>query len=795
MTATEITDQTTRTFPIRLAPMDGESLDSWLEAMGCRLGTAWGDVLQATGLPAGAHSGTTSWLTQLTQPQSAALSQATGQDRDTLAAMTLARYDGTALRIRPDTATLSRAFPWSRQRFCRFCPHCLNDTGGRWQLFWRLGWAFACPIHCCLLVDQCPVCGQRQRQRPTPTDLIPKPGFCAAPSNAAAGRAPARCAADLRLAEALAFPSDHPVLTYQRIISDAIEEGTTTFGPYHDDPVATAQALADIRAVAGRVLAYAGPDDLEHAIPADLHAAYSRQLRHLTHQKTRSRSVRKPGLAAPAQALTTAVGVSAALRILAAPTSEAIGDNMRWLVTSARQRGLAVSATNIGWAKGTTEQLTAGQLCALEPLLKPTDQLRYRTGSPRPTRPTDDTAGIAQRAAKLPATLWPAWAVRMAPSNLNHQHLAQALPCAVLLVNTKLTLTQATTQMSWPGGSRALSHVLQRLQAHNDWKDVRQATIRLADYLDTRAGAIDYQRRRSLDYRSLLPLHRWQQIVGAAENPSAHDDRLAAARCYLYSMISANPATHAPWFIDTKQFAAAVADFPAQMTATVAQALQTEAQAFLRHNNIGEPVTWHPPTKLLHGLSLPGTDPRQVNTQQLHHLLGKAQPLTVIARQLDTPVSALRYTLTVHPPPAPPETAAPTLPAALENLRGTLTAQRLTELYEQQHLSLRVIAARYGTSRQTVARLAHVYGIELRAPQRPRQHDEVNRDWLYTEYAVHGRTLPELAQELGMSTTNMARWARHHRIERRRRGKRPTTTDCTDHGIEDQSAQALQHPR
>jgi hypothetical protein len=40
-----------RTFPIRLAPLPGEALDSWLEALAHRLDVRLGDVLDDLGLP------------------------------------------------------------------------------------------------------------------------------------------------------------------------------------------------------------------------------------------------------------------------------------------------------------------------------------------------------------------------------------------------------------------------------------------------------------------------------------------------------------------------------------------------------------------------------------------------------------------------------------------------------------------------------------------------------------------------------------------------------------------------
>jgi len=46
----------------------------------------------------------------------------------------------------------------------------------------------------------------------------------------------------------------------------------------------------------------------------------------------------------------------------------------------------------------------------------------------------------------------------------------------------------------------------------------------------------------------------------------------------------------------------------------------------------------------------------------------------------------------------------------------------------------------------------------------------IDRDWLHEQYVVRGRTLPDLAREKNMSTTNMARWARFHEIPLRPRG-------------------------
>ena len=109
-----------RSLPIHLDPVDGEALDSWLEAICRQLGCTWGDFAKAVGLPP-TNRGirTPAWLTRLTGIEATQLNAATGLSIDALHLMTLARLDGTGLRFRAGTRTLDRSFPWSRSRFSR----------------------------------------------------------------------------------------------------------------------------------------------------------------------------------------------------------------------------------------------------------------------------------------------------------------------------------------------------------------------------------------------------------------------------------------------------------------------------------------------------------------------------------------------------------------------------------------------------------------------------------------------------------------------------------------------------
>lgn len=785
-------DTSVRTLPLRTEPLDGEALDSWLEAISHRLSTAWGDLAEAVALPVAA--GSTAWLCRLTPEQAAAITTATGQPTARLHAMTLSHYDGTGLRIRTDTGAADRTFPWARARFTRFCPDCLQENGGRWQLSWRLGWAFLCPRHRCLLIDECPCCGQRQGERRCPADLTPEPGHCALPAPGATGRAPQRCGAELSATSTVRFPQGHPVISAQRTIFDVIDSGKAAFGIYRQYPQTAEAMLSDVRAVGGRILCYATDDDLGRILAPDLVEAY---------RELKSRGVErgaapvpedKPGLAAPAHAVTAAVGVTAAIAVLNSADSAAAGERLHWLVNSGRANGLIVNTSNIGWGRSTTAILTAAQIDALAPLLKPSEQLRYRVGTLLPSKPSHAAVDVAALVTKLPAAMWPSWALRMCLPRQDYPHLSTALPCATLLVNTRLSFRDATAVM----GRRdvegpSLSYTLQQFHEDSRWNHLRDALVRLADHLYGHDCPIDYQRRRELDYSTLLTPATWKRICREVDVRSGGDRRARLARCYLYGTVSGSPARWAPWFTDVYDFASMLANFPAVLTPPLTSALNAEAQRFLAGMGIDEPVTWSPPEDLLAGLILPGSDPNDIDTAQLHRLVRKPLPLGDIAGQLSTPLECVRYALSLRPA-ADPEHGPSSRPApALSDLAQVLPAAELAGLYQEQRCSLKQIAARYGVGRQLVARLARQYGIALRPPQSPRRHDEIDRDWLYTEYVMHRRTLPDLAAEKGMSTANMSLWAKTHGTPLRKRGG-PSHTANINAAQAAQNAPALLRP-
>ena len=198
-------------------------------------------------------------------------------------------------------------------------------------------------------------------------------------------------------------------------------------------------------------------------MPADLLAAYHRARSNSDPRADIAPTPTKPGLAAPAQAATAAVGARRAARAGRRLRCRR-GDALRWLVSTSRQRGLQVSATNIGWGKNTTAVLSGIQLAALGPLLKPSDQLRYRIGSVLPGYPTASAAPPFPP-ARLPTMLWPAWSLRLAIPHCHQWQLRPALSAVLLLVNSRFTLDEATRLIGSPLEGQDISRVLRLLES------------------------------------------------------------------------------------------------------------------------------------------------------------------------------------------------------------------------------------------------------------------------------------------------------------------------------------------
>lgn len=151
-----------RTLPLRLAPVEGESLPGYVARYSHAFQFPPGDVLTALGLldsdqriHSAGHYGIS-----LSPGQLEHVAFATGIPVDVLGRMLLDRYANRAFE---QTATATDVLADAVQahevltRSSKFCPQCLREHGA-WLLCWQLGWSAVCPEHRALLARCCPAC-------------------------------------------------------------------------------------------------------------------------------------------------------------------------------------------------------------------------------------------------------------------------------------------------------------------------------------------------------------------------------------------------------------------------------------------------------------------------------------------------------------------------------------------------------------------------------------------------------------------------------------------------------------
>lgn len=697
-----------RTFPIRVAPLPGEALDSWLEAIAHRYGRWYSDLLKAVGLSAGSkHGHRTPWLFVLTAAELDTLTFATGVAANDLQSMTLSRFAHALdfdLNSARDTGTGSPTMSRSR-----YCPRCLAETAGRWQSRWRLGWSFVCLEHRCLLLDVCPSCGEPERRRMHPANCIPDPGKCA---NRSALGSRDRCGADLTEAETQMFRRGHPVLRAQAAINSLLDDEERSFGVYMKHPHPVHAVLADLSAVAVLALAYPELGEMAKHLPADLMTAY---IEHgpcpaIGGPHSHRRRRRRPSL--PPTPLTTAVAGVVAMQILGQPTITAAGRSMRWLMRRDGQQKPAVLArTTIGASRRTTDVLAAIQIKALAPLISPRDQLHYRHVADFPTAPAVEPATYAQMVRSIPSNLWPDWALRVAPRNEGYTCPA-VLACAILLVGTNALVSDTVADLGSIINPRAANHLLLRMSRGRHWQEISIALLGLSDYLQEYPAPIDYARRRALDYTGLLPLAQWHGVCRDADVSRGNGLKLWRARSYLYEMLSGKPArcySHP----DTSSIPEHHAGrFALSLTPNLVRRLDHVAQCFLSDMSIDEPVTWQPPLTLLEGVPLAGLDPATVDLSRLRHLAQQpGSTVTGIARRLGLTPAAVCVLLAENPVGVHQVQSRRLRRSAA--VRGELTAQTLLDLYHGQTLSTRAIGRMFGISTGLVRTIAAEHGITL----------------------------------------------------------------------------------
>jgi len=278
-----------------------------------------------------------------------------------------------------------------------------------------------------------------------------------------------------------------------------------------------------------------------------------------------------------------ALGLSHAVQVMTSENAGTAARRLRWLTTAAGPGRLPTYASGLDdWGRSTSDILRRVQLAALGPNLRPGDQLRYRAAAPVPAVRLETTGSLARaRRHAIPSTFWPAWTARLLPRQEQHPRLrGPALAASLLLAGTRLTHAEAAGLLGDVITHWTVTTTLQRLHATPQWSDICTALTTLASHLDTQPAVIDYERRRHLDYTSLLPDAQWEDIRLRTER--AHHVQLSRrlapyARHVLFTRLSGLPFTRAPFSRAREDQKLATAEPPSRISPAVTACLWTHS--------------------------------------------------------------------------------------------------------------------------------------------------------------------------------------------------------------------------
>jgi transposase-like protein len=304
---------------------------------------------------------------------------------------------------------------------------------------------------------------------------------------------------------------------------------------------------------------------------------------------------------------------------------------------------------------------------------------------------------------------------------IGFEQLGSALSVALGLVGTRITLSQAAASLGSVTTAQSVSRVLQAMHRDDRWPDMLTALTRLAEHLDAGNCPIDYATRRDLPFASFLPEEQWRQICLDTATPVGRAIRIRLVRCWVFERAIGSPARHCTSAIDDPGFRSKLRALPLWLTPPLASSLDHSLRRFLESHGLGgEPLTWQPDDQLFEECSLTRTS-ATLKLAAVHQAVHNGvRGVSDVADEYRVSIDYLRYVRELSLGDGSTIRAAGTV-GVLPALLAQLPRETFLDLYVTQGHGLATIAERYGVSRQTLTRLAHSYGVELRAASRPRR--------------------------------------------------------------------------
>lgn len=181
--------------------------------------------------------------------------------------------------------------------------------------------------------------------------------------------------------------------------------------------------------------------------------------------------------------------------------------------------------------------------------------------------------------------------------------------------------------------------------------------------------------------------------------------------------------------------------------------LREQTQNLLDAAGIVEPLQWEPPLSWIPELKFPGPELNTLPLDRLWDRIRERIHPKNIGAEFGTSIEHIRAVADLHPVP---ETSRRPHPQKIP--RAELPSPDTIASYYTSGVRLHGIAVISGCSRGTIRRVCANSGVMVNRPGR-QYSIKVDPSWLRHEYEVKERSLPEIADEIGTSSTNLTRQA------------------------------------
>lgn len=625
------------------------------------------------------------------------------------------------------------------------------------MLNWRLPWVFACPRHLCLLAESCPHCGREQTLLNGwwQANSVPETKLCRELTDRDGNAT--RCSGPLESARTLRIPKHSALLDRQQQILDLLTGADISCGIYREQPVSSSQILIDIRALSMRLLDAAPAQRLLQTLGFGANSIAAQQwIRHLDRAGDRGELPIDQWFGPSAPAQITAIGISAALSVI---DSTSLDDAGAKLAAYPCHKNKRITPVKVRQGLSPSPQLCATELLSRAEKFTAFDDLRYRRYSSLPRRPEAPTSAANNLLTRIPTQFWYTWALRLVPGEPRLWRPSRHV-LSIMLASVGSTEAEPNIQraLNFARDSSSVDHVARQLRQRDTWPKIAEALILLKDYLQTESPPINYQRRREIGYRGLLPEGEWADLRPLADAGRIGGNVAGAARAWLYERISGMSWRTAP-FADTISDSRTSHDrFLVILSNELRDELDRLAERLLAANDIhGEPILWEPPEELLASVDLLGPELNPPPNQTLERIRGGGMTIDEAAQDHRVDRNVIRYWLQC----APADLQAPSRKSKLRSAKGILDRATLEQLYVGEQRSFVEIARTHGIdSPEEVSELAVQYGI-------PRRRDTpiaIDPEWIRHQHIQCGRTFGEIAQEAGVSPWSVLNIARRNDI-------------------------------